>query len=118
MGSVSVSSCMCFTFVSWVHLVAVLNAAFGMTYSLLMLVEYERDDHMKRYTPEPFSRLSYMGVSCLHHAVAVSDFIICRGLCACTEMWLLFAFQSMFISICVFRLEITEFLDSVPRIAP
>ena len=27
-----------------------------------------------------------MSVSCLPHPVAVSDFMICRGLCACTEM--------------------------------
>ena len=31
-----------------------------------------------------------MSVSfCLHHHVAVSAFIICRGLCACTEMLLM-----------------------------
>ena len=30
-----------------------------------------------------------MSVSfCLRHPVAVSDFMICRGLCACTEMWM------------------------------
>ena len=39
MGSVSVSSCRCCIFVSCVHHVAVLNAAFCMTCSLLMLVE-------------------------------------------------------------------------------
>ena len=38
MGSVSVSSCRCCMFVSCVHPVAVLNAAFCMTCSLLMLV--------------------------------------------------------------------------------
>ena len=38
MGSVSVSSCICCMFVSCVHYVAVLNAAFCMTCSLLMLV--------------------------------------------------------------------------------
>ena len=36
MGSVSVSSCRCCMFVSCVHPVAVLNAAFCMTCSLLM----------------------------------------------------------------------------------
>ena len=40
MGSVSVSSCRCCTFVSCVHPVAVLNVA-------LMLVEDERGDHME-----------------------------------------------------------------------
>ena len=38
MGSVSGSSCICWMFVSCVHPVAVLNAAFCMTCSLLMLV--------------------------------------------------------------------------------
>ena len=39
MGSMSVSSCICCLLVSCVHPVAVLNAAFCMTCSLLMLVE-------------------------------------------------------------------------------
>ena len=47
MGSVSVSSCRCCRFVSCVHYVAVLNAAFCMTCSLIMLVEDARDDHME-----------------------------------------------------------------------
>ena len=47
MGSVSVSSCICSMFVSCVHPVAVLNAAFCVTCSLLMLVEDARGDHMK-----------------------------------------------------------------------
>ena len=46
-GSVSVSSCRCCMFVSCVHPVAVLNAAFFMTCSLLMLVEDARGDHME-----------------------------------------------------------------------
>ena len=44
-GSISVSSCRCCMVVSCVYLVAVLNAAFCMTCSLLMLVEGERGDH-------------------------------------------------------------------------
>ena len=44
---VSVSICRCCMFVSWVHPVAVLNAAFCMTCSLLMLVEDARGDHTK-----------------------------------------------------------------------
>ena len=52
MGSVSVSSCRCCMFVSCVHPVAVLNAAFCMTCSLLMLVEDEIGDH----TEEAYSR--------------------------------------------------------------
>ena len=47
MGSVSVSSCRCCMFVSCVHPVAVLNAVFCMTCSLLMLVEDARCDHME-----------------------------------------------------------------------
>ena len=47
--------CECFAvqmFVSCVHPVAVLSAAFCMTCSLLMLVEDARDDHME----ESYSR--------------------------------------------------------------
>ena len=52
MGSVSVSSCMCCMFVSCVHPVAVLNAKLCMTFSLTMLVEVARGDHME----EAYSR--------------------------------------------------------------
>ena len=52
MGSMSVSSCRWCMFVSCVHHVAVCNAAFSMTCSLLMLVEDARDDHME----EAYSR--------------------------------------------------------------
>ena len=51
MRSMSVSSgryCMC---VSCVHPVAVLNAAFCMTCSLLLLVEDARGDHMEEAYP-------------------------------------------------------------------
>ena len=50
--SVSVSSCRCCMFVSCVHHVVVLNAAFCMTCSLLMLLEDVRGDHME----EAYSR--------------------------------------------------------------
>ena len=56
MGSVSVSSCICCMFVSCVHPVAVLDAAFCMTCSLLMLVEDERGDH----TEETYSRAGHI----------------------------------------------------------
>ena len=46
-GSMSVLSCRCCMFMPCVHPVAVLNAAFCMTCSLLILVEDERDDHME-----------------------------------------------------------------------
>ena len=94
MESMSVSSCRCCMFVSCVHPVAVLNAACCMTCSLLMLVEDARGDHMEE---EAYSRaglmtalLVAMSVSfCLPHPVAVSAFIICSGVCACTEMLLM-----------------------------
>ena len=48
MGSVSVSSCRCSMFVSCVHPMADLNAAFCMTCSLLMLVEDAIGNHTDR----------------------------------------------------------------------
>ena len=51
MGSVSVSSCKCCMIVS-----SVLNVAFCMTCSLLMLVEDTRGDHME----EEYSRVCHM----------------------------------------------------------
>ena len=45
------SSCRCCMFVSCVNPVAVLNAAFCMTCSLLMLVEDARGDHMEEAYP-------------------------------------------------------------------
>ena len=58
MGSMSVSSCRCCMFVSCVHPVVVLNAAFCMTCSLLMLVGDEGGDHME----EAYSRAGPMTV--------------------------------------------------------
>ena len=52
MGRVSVSSCRCCMFVSCVHPVAVLNAAFCMTCSLIMLFEDAIGDH----TEEAYSK--------------------------------------------------------------
>ena len=54
MGSVSASSCRCCMFVSCVHPVSVLNAAFSMTCSLLMLDEDAISDH----TEVAYSRAS------------------------------------------------------------
>ena len=70
--------------------VSCIHPVFYMTYSLLILVEDEIDDH----TEEAYSRAVlitalYVAMSvsfCLPHPVAVSAFMICRGLCACTEM--------------------------------
>ena len=56
MGSMSVSPCRCSMFLSCVHPVAVLNAAFCMTCRLLMLVEDARGDHME----ETYSRAGLM----------------------------------------------------------
>ena len=79
--------------------VAVLNAAFCMTCSLLMLV----DDAIGDHTEEASSRAGLITVSyeamsvsfCLSHPVAVSAFMICRGLCACTEMlWMCLLYVS------------------------
>ena len=57
MGSVSVLSCRCCMFVSCVHPVAVLNAAFFMICSLLMLVEDAIGDHTEeaysKHSPKP-----------------------------------------------------------------
>ena len=48
MGRVSeCSSCRCCMFVSCVHPVAVLNAVFCMTFSLLMLDKDARGDHVE-----------------------------------------------------------------------
>ena len=56
MGSVSVLSCGCCMFVSYVHPVAVLNAVFCMTCSLLMLIEDAMGDH----TEEAYSRAGFI----------------------------------------------------------
>ena len=47
MGNASVSLCRCCMFVSCVHPVAVLNAAFCMNCSLLLLAEDARADYME-----------------------------------------------------------------------
>ena len=56
----------------------------------LMLVEDERGDHMEEaYSRDGLMTALYvtMCVSfCLPDPVAVSAFIICSGVCACTEM--------------------------------
>ena len=56
MGSMSVSTCRCCIFVSCVHPVAVLNAAFCLTCSLLMLIVDARGDHME----DAYSRTGIM----------------------------------------------------------
>ena len=72
------------------HPVAFLNAAFCMTCSLLMLVKDARGDHMEEaYSKASLMTALYVAMSvlfCLPHPVDVSAFILCSGLCACTEM--------------------------------
>ena len=85
-GSMSVSSCRCCMFVSCVYPVSLHSAAFCMTYSLLMLVEDARGDHMEE---AGLMTALYVAMSvsfCLSHPVAVSAFSICNGWCTCTEM--------------------------------
>ena len=86
----SVSSCRFCMFVPCVHHVAVLNVALCMTCSLLMLVEDARGDHMQEaYSRAGIMTVLYVAMSvsfCLPYPVAVRVFIICSGLCACTEM--------------------------------
>ena len=75
--------------VSCVHPVTILNAAFCMACSVLMLVEDARGYHMKAsYSRAGLMTALYvaMGVSfCLSHPVDVSAFIICSGVCACIK---------------------------------
>ena len=70
---------------------AVLNATFRMTCNLLMMVNDARGNHMEK----EHSRASHDCLVCSYeylllfaHTVAVSVFIICRGMYACTEMLL------------------------------
>ena len=87
MGIMSVSSCRCCMFVSCVHPATVLNAAFCMTCSLLMLVENARGGHMEEaYSRAGLMTALYVATSvsfCLAHPIVVSAFIICSGLIVC-----------------------------------
>ena len=69
---------------------AVPNVAFCMTCSLLILVEGARGDHMeKTYSSAGLMTVLYVAISvsfCSPHPVAVSVFIICSGVCACTDL--------------------------------
>ena len=64
-------------------LVAVLNAAFCMTCSLLMLVEYERGILQSRSHDCPIGSNECL---LLFTPSCCCAFIICSGLCTCTEM--------------------------------
>ena len=69
--------------VSCVHSVSVLNAAFCMTCSLLMLADDTRGDHMEEeYSRAGLITVLYVTMSitfCLPHPVAVSAFMMCSG---------------------------------------
>ena len=82
MCSMSVSSCRCCMFVSCVHPVAVLNAAFYMTCSLLMLVEDGRGILQSR------SHDCLLGNhECfLLFTPSCCCVCFCSDLCSCTEM--------------------------------
>ena len=87
---VSVLSCRCCMFVSCVPPVVVLNAAFCMTCSLLMLVEDTRGNHMEEeYSRAGLMTALYVVISvsfCLPYHVTVSAFIISSDVCTFTEM--------------------------------
>ena len=54
---------------------------------LLILVENVRVDHMNNaYSRAGLMIELYVAMGVFPHVIAVSAFIICRGLCACTEM--------------------------------
>ena len=90
MESVSVSSYRCCMFVSCVHHVAVLNTAFCMTFSFINAGRgckrrpYERGLLQSR--SHNFLVGSHEYLLLFPDPVAASVFMICRGLCACTEM--------------------------------
>ena len=91
MGSMSVSSCRCCMFVPCVHHVAVLNAAFCMTCSLLTLVEDARGDQMEEACSTAglmtALKVAMSVFFCLPHPISVSAFIICSGLCVVCKFW-------------------------------
>ena len=77
MRSVITSSCRCCIFVSCVHPVAVFNAAFCMT--------CKRRPHGRGILQSGSHDYLIGSHECLPHLVAVSAFIICRCLSACTS---------------------------------
>ena len=83
MGSVIVSLCRCCMFVSCVHHVAVLNAAFCMTCSLLMLVEDAIGDHTGRIqTTQPTS-----GVAATADSSCCANCSSSKMVCSVCEFW-------------------------------
>ena len=78
-------------FVSCVHPVQALRAAFCLTCSLLMLVGDAIGDHMdEAYSRDGLMTALWVATSisfCLPHVVPVSAFITCRGFSACVAMF-------------------------------
>ena len=107
-GSICVSSCRCCVFVSSVHPVAVLSAAFCIFCSFCMFVADAVGDHMvEAYSS--VGRITALYVArivsfCLPHEVPESALIICNGL---------FAFVAM-LSMCVLYVSLGSSVS--PRI--
>ena len=76
-------------FVYCVHPVAVLNVEFYMTYSLLILVEDTKDDHMEVIHHSRSHNCLVGSHRCLilfPHVVAVNDFVeVCVRVLRCCE---------------------------------
>ena len=85
MGSMSkLSSCRCCMFVSCVHHVVVLNAAFCMTCRLLMRADDGRGIFQSRSHDCLIDNHEHL--LCLPHPISVNTFIICSRLCTYTKM--------------------------------
>ena len=90
MESMSVSSCRCCMFVSCVHPVAIPNAAFCITCSLLMLVEDAKGDHTAsqhiwNQKQTRGAQPAYSRHTCRHHhnSGMVYVFYGCTRACVC-----------------------------------
>ena len=87
-------------FVSCVHPVAVLNAAFCVICSLFMLVEDASRDHMvEAYSSEGLVMALYMATRisfCLPHAVSLNAFNMCSVLCV---LFVMFSMCLLYVSL-------------------
>ena len=115
MGRVCVSSCRCCVFVSGVHPVAILSAAFCVICSLLLLVSDASGDHMvETYSSMGLVMALYvvMIVSfCFPHVVDVSALSICivlRALVVVISMCLLYVSLGSRVSPSIFGLRFME----------
>ena len=90
MKRVSVSSCRCCMFVSCVHYVAVINAAFRMTCSLLMLIEDTRGDHRADHMTVLYSKQYCPCFTVVPHILCMRTYfftnsILMRFICLCKD---------------------------------